>query len=565
MAILKQISSLEKLRLTDTPDLPELEHKKVFRGERFSYQIAVFDEGMSAFRVSADSSCREWIRIYAVRNAVMDHPNYVSCRDTDYITYEPGLMPDILQPLPAQNGLIQVLPKRAVSLWIRVDIPRQAEPGQYTVTLRLDKISEEDMKGRGGSKEPISLSRTMTLEVLPITLPEQELMVTQWFYADCIANAHRVEPYSEEHWTLIDRYMACAADIGINMLLTPVITPPLDTMYGVQRPNVQLLDITKEGSRYRFGFERLHRWIGLCRKNGIRYYEIAHLFSQWGMAYAPNIWGTEDGEYKLLFGWHVKADDRTYLDFLAQMLPALTEELEREGIREHTYFHISDEPKSDHLDRYQRFSDWIRPLICGCRRMDALSEVDFYDRGLVDCPVTASNRIKPFLEKHIADQWVYYCMGQRDAVSNRFLAMPSYRNRIMGLQMYKSRVKGFLQWGFNYYYSRCSGYPIDPYQTTSADLTFPSGDPFTVYPGKDGPILSLRALVFYEGLQDVSVCRLLESLAGREAVERMIDDEAGMTVDYERYPRSAEYLLRLREKMTDLIEDRMKAREAQEG
>lgn len=185
--------------------------------------------------------------------------------------------------------------------------------------------------------------------------------------------------------------------------------------------------------------------------------------------------------------------------------------------------------------------------------MDALSNFDFYEKGLLEIPVTANNHIAPFLEHKLDNQWVYYCMSQREKVSNRFLAMPSYRNRIMGLQMYRTNVKGFLHWGFNYYYSRCSGYPIDPYQTTSSDLTFPSGDPFSVYPGDDGPILSLRALVFYEGLQDIQVCRLLESYIGREAVEKLIDTEAGGELTYETYPQTADYIMNLRQKMTECI------------
>ncbi|MBR2001281.1 MAG: DUF4091 domain-containing protein, partial [Firmicutes bacterium] len=55
------------------------------------------------------------------------------------------------------------------------------------------------------------------------------------------------------------------------------------------------------------------------------------------------------------------------------------------------------------------------------------------------------------------------------------------------------------------YNSRCSTYKVNVYQTTSKDLAFPSGDAFSVYPGENGPILSTRALVFYEGLQDMQV------------------------------------------------------------
>jgi len=185
--------------------------------------------------------------------------------------------------------------------------------------------------------------------------------------------------------------------------------------------------------------------------------------------------------------------------------------------------------------------------------MDALSHYEFYEKGLLDVPVTCTTKIGPFLEHHIENQWAYYCCSQHENVSNRFLAMPSYRNRIIGLQLYKYQMQGFMQWGFNFYNSRCSTYPINPFLTTSADLTFPSGDPFSVYPGRNGPQLSLRTMVFYDALQDLGVCRLLEETMGHDAVVELIEQEAGLELRFDNYPRSAAYLLDLREKMVDRI------------
>lgn len=549
----KQISSLEKVRLSDAFTFEEIGNKKAFKGERFSYQLALFDNEMSFYRVSVEGDCSDWVTLYSVKNAVMDNPIYPDNTDPDYITREPGLMPDILLPIEEQNNIVQIYSMHPVSVWVKVDVPKDAAPGPRKVTVKFREITNGELQGGGSNGENREYFSTMDLEVLPVTIPSQETIFTQWFHTDCIAKVHDVEIYSEEHWNLIDRYMACAADVGINMILTPVITPPLDTMFGIHRPNVQLLEITKEGDTYKFDFSKFHRFIALCKKNGIRYFEMCQLFSQWGMKYTPNIWVTENGKEKHLFGWHKEAGCPEYLDFLSQMLPALTDELEKEGIKENTYFHISDEPSEEHLEKYERFSKFVSPLIKGCRRMDALSNVEFFEKGLLDVPVTASNHMTPFLEKQIPDQWTYYCVGQLDKVSNRFLSMPSYRNRIMGLQMYRNNVKGFLQWGFNYYYSRCSGYCINPYQTTSADMAFPSGDPFSVYPGKNGPVLSLRTLVFQEGLEDISVCRLLESYIGKAAVCDLIDKEAGMKVDFENYPRSISFIPNLRDKMTEMI------------
>jgi len=554
--ILRQFSSLEKVRLRDPQIEKELFSKKVFRGERFNYQVGVWDNSdyLAELRVKVTSPLQDHIKAYVVSNVPMDFPTYAGCQDDDYITKEPGLMPDLLIPLEERNGILDIYNGAACSVWIRLDIPENFPAGEYPITVAMEKISAEESTSKGpGPEERENHEKTMTVKVLPVSLPKQKLIFTQWFHTDCIATAYDVEIYSEQHWDLIDNFMQCAAETGINMLLMPVITPPLDTMYGIYRPCVQLVDIVKDGSTYHFNFDKVRRWISLCKKNGIAYYETSHLFSQWGMKFTPNIMVEENGKKDYYFKWGVPSDSPEYEAFLAQLIPALFDVLREEGIEQNTFFHISDEPGGSHVATYERISKMLKPLLGSSKRMDALSHYEFYEKGLLDIPVASTNQIRPFLDHKIENQWAYYCCSQFSKVGNRFMAMPSYRNRILGLQLYKYNIQGFLQWGFNFYNSRCSMYPINPFLTTSADVSFPSGDPFTVYPGKKGPQLSLRALVFYDALQDIGVCRLLEEKLGHDAVVELIEKEAGMSIEFDEYPRNSDFLLNLREKMTDLI------------
>ena len=161
--------------------------------------------------------------------------------------------------------------------------------------------------------------------------------------------------------------------------------------------------------------------------------------------------------------------------------------------------------------------------------------------------------LEKFIENEVDNKWCYYCCGEAVDVSNRFMAMPSYRTRIIGLQMYKYGIKGFLQWGYNFYYTQLSVKLIDPHVTTSADKAFPSGDAFSVYPYGNGVTPSLRAFVFKEALNDFAVCMALERKIGREAVIKLIDSEAGMNVTFKQYPRCEEYIPNLIEKMQDML------------
>lgn len=215
-------------------------------------------------------------------------------------------------------------------------------------------------------------------------------------------------------------------------------------------------------------------------------------------------------------------------------------------------FHISDEPHADHLERYRKNKEFVTELIDGLPIIDALSSPEFYDEGIVKCPVAAIDHIEPFLERKVPELWAYNCCGQSVKVSNRFMSMPSYRNRIIGVQLYKHNIKGFLHWGYNFWNSQLSYEHINPFCVTDAAGGFPSGDAFAVYPGENGqPLPSLRLKTFNHGLQDERALELLESLIGRNGVEAALPEYN--TITFAEYPRSAEYLLEMREKINALI------------
>lgn len=80
--------------------------------------------------------------------------------------------------------------------------------------------------------------------------------------------------------------------MGINLLLTPVFTPPLDTAVGGERPTVQLVDVTVRGREVR---SALTSWIATWKWRkppASQYFEISHLFTQWGATAAPKFWPT---------------------------------------------------------------------------------------------------------------------------------------------------------------------------------------------------------------------------------------------------------------------------------
>ena len=119
--------------------------------------------------------------------------------------------------------------------------------------------------------------------------------------------------------------------------------------------------------------------------------------------------------------------------------------------------------------------------------------------------------------------------------------------------MFKYDIDGFLQWGYNFYNTQYSKKHINPFEVTDAGRGFTSGDAFSVYPGENCCIESLRLVVFYEGLQDMRALDLLAEKIGREKVCELIDEVAGVKVTFRDYPMNAEFILNLRKEVNELI------------
>ena len=556
MIVVKQISSLEKVRCTSNLGYTEINKKTLLRGERFSYQIAarcdihIADIHNVIGKIEVDSLLNQYIKIYYVDNAVMDCPitHEDAAFETDYITKEPGLMPDILVPAEERDNW-WIIGKNANSIWVEVNVPEDIDPGLYDINVKLHQTDGNCIN----FTDNYAFNKKMTVEILEEKMSPQKLIYTRWFYADCIAQYHNVEVYSDAHWKLIEEYIKTAIDGGMNMILVPVHTPPLDTAIGHARPCVQLVDIKKDGEIYTFGFDKFHRFIDICKRCGIQYYEIAHMFSQWGAKCSPNIMVEENGKKSYLFGWHTESGSKLYIDFLKQYIAAIHKALVCEGIDKNTYFHISDEPTLDNIEAYKRASEIIRPLIGESKTFDALSLYEFYENGLVKCPVAGIQHINDFLNKNIDNLWLYYCCYPQLVYPNSFMAMPSSRVRILGFLLYKYDIKGFLHWGLNYYNSKISLSGINPYATTSASGTFPSGDSFILYPSKDGAYNSIRGKVTYEAISDMNLCQTLEKYIGREAVIELIDSYAGGELKFDEYPVGSEYIECLHNKTKEII------------
>jgi len=504
--------------------------------ETFSFQVAYRSQTLlKPIKLRVESGLEDVVSLFTVGLVPSELPVYHD-HDEHILRATPGLYPDPLYPLNLNEDSLTGYPGQWRSVWVTVEPAGKIEPGRYPVSIQFETTAGEVL----GHEQ-------FELEIIAASLPPQRLVHTEWFHTDCLATQYGTEVFSETHWTLIEQYVANAVKHGVNMILTPIFTPPLDTAVGGERPTVQLIEVEKTGDGYRFGFDRLARWVEMCNRQGVEYFEFSHLFTQWGAKHAPKIVATVDGEVQKIFGWETDAMGEAYKTFLRQCLSELTGWIQAHGLERRSYFHISDEPHLDHMEAYSSASETVKDLLADYPIIDALSNIEFYEQGLVRNPIPANDHIEPFLARQVEPLWTYYCCGQYRNVSNRSFSMPAARNRILGIQLYKFDVAGFLHWGYNFWYSQYSLKRLNPFQNTDAGGAFMSGDPFLVYPGNDGPINSMRMKVFHDALQDLRALRLLEERYGREQVLAEMEQALDEPITFSHYPRDAAWLLKTRE------------------
>ena len=531
---IKIISPLEKIYDCDTIPEKSYDSFSMLKNEKKSFQIAVCAEQETDAELVLSTELKN-LRMYTVEHLKSELPMEKKNTDDYYRFSESGYYPDLLLQTDGRVHL-----KKGVNVfWVEADA-KENKAGKFSVCASLS-----------------GKTAAVDIEIIDAELDFRDFVYTCWFHTDSLMTYYGFEAFSDEYWRVTENFLRTACEYGMNCVLTPIFTPPLDTEVGKERPTVQLIDVTVQDGKYSFGFDRLTQWIEMAERCGIEYFELSHFYTQWGARCAPKIMATVNGEYKRIFGWETKANSREYKSFLTALSAELKAYFEERNLRERVFIHVSDEPAKGVLFSYGRAARLIQRLFEGYKIIDALSDYLFYRLKIVTNPIPANNHIERFLGR-VDNLWTYYCGGQnKDFVSNRFFCNCSLRTRVLGYQLFKFDIKGFLHWGYNFYFTRLSKKPVDPYKVTDAGGKFSSGDSFIVYPGKDGTANhSIRLKVFYDGLQDMAALNTLESLTDKKTCLDIIEEKGRYNLTFKEYPHDDEWLLETREEVNRRIKEK---------
>ena len=523
---------------------------RMLQNERFNFQLLFHSKDMHNRKseIAIISDFPGTLSVREVGYTPVSFTGFSKC-DDDVISDMAGIYPDRLSPL--EDNCTRIVIRQTKTLWISADAPADAVPGIYSIKLRFTAHPDDADEGAGVTQQiEYFTTPEFKLEILPFTLPEQRIKVTQWFHPDSLTSCYQVPMWSEKHWQLVENCFRDLSRHGSNMILVPALSLILNVAEGRRREIAQLLIISRSADgRYQFDFSRFDRYIMLAKECGFKYFEISHLFSQWGAAYAPPV--VVNGE--LFFDGTVPGSDPEYRKLLDAMLTAMKLHLAELGIADNTVFHCSDEPPAGKIEQYREAMDFLKSRLEGFQIIDALNNADIFEASGVDTPIPLISQLNAFKKIKLREKWCYYCCAPTWKMPNRFIHFPSSRNRIFGVLLWKTGMDGFLHWGYNFYFEALSRFAVNPVIDPGCDRFYPPGDGFLVYPGNDGhPDASIRHEVFAEAIQDFRLLDLLAAVTGRKKVEKLLNSLCGK-LNMSNYPRGEKAVLKLREKLLNAL------------
>jgi hypothetical protein len=469
---------------------------------------------------------------------------------SSWLRTAPGFFPDAFIEEPT----VGIPAEWTQPLWVQARIPpgtpADTYAGRVTVTC-------EDAAGR----ETV-IEVPMRVEVWPFDLPAQSsLLHTEWFEPLTLARYYRIEPWSEAHWAWIAKVARDMAEHRQNMILTPY---------------QDLVDVTERAGSLHLGFERLDRWIGLFRSAGIPWIEGGHVAACTGGWTSPFGWSrfaVLDDDGRALSAYAPAAmDDAAWEPHMERILRGLHAHLEDAWGLAQVVQHIADEPLKENAPSWIAIARKVKAWMPGVRNIDAAMCEDV--AGEIDIRVPQVQEIRPGAPRREGEElWCYVCLAPQGHHPNRFLDLPSIRNRILFWLCFSLGLRGFLHWGYAAWRRWVPHVPdcvdISPWLDATGGSAYahdrqplPAGDPHIVYPGRSSICPSLRWEVVRKGMEDFELLSMLECAAeedggrtpaGRDARALLEEVRAEIAHDALRHARDDARLLAARERAGDLL------------
>lgn len=466
-----------------------------------------YEAGLSRLRVAVDSPFPCTVRT----EGYLKDENGVPCAEILWEspqTYEGGLF------APAH---------------ILIDVPADAKPGQYAVTVRF-------FEAKGARGERKIFEETLPFTVFPYVLPSPQQWrchLDLWQHNSNIARTFGVEPWSDEHFVEMEKVIATLSDLGQKSVTVVAGDCPWRGWgcYLLKDHPATLFEYSmifvrreKDGS-FSYDFSALRRYIELCFSYGIRGdITVYGLMGIW--SHMPLFPGTAPEDYpeQVLIRYLDEADGCfKYLKKTEDILSYIRALFSL--FREMGVFHLvrigADEPSD--LNAYNKNVALLRsvaPDIKFKMALDKTSAIQTFSPDTDDItasfPCSCENRalLHKVREENEKRRILFYVCNIPKNEPNTVLRSELYECTALAAIGYLFGFDGFLRWAYTCWTER----PLEDIRYNNTAL--PAGDVNFVYPAKNGGVLySVRYFALKRMLQLMEAMQLLSDRGRGQDVE----------------------------------------------
>lgn len=407
-----------------------------------------------------------------------------------------GVVADPLRDVPS----VPVAAGQNQPVWLTVQMPADAAPGDYTATLTVQSAAGE--VGRW----------PLTVTVPDVTyrpMAERPFSLDLWAQPSTVADHLGLEVWSEEHFQALKPYWADLAAAGQRVVNVAITEDPwLVNHKGAVRaqtasPYRSTVAWRWDGNAFSFDFTAFDRIVTDSRAagigNAIHAFAMLQFHNYDRITYTDTRTGAKVTE-------QVEVGSARYREAWTAFLTAFKAHLEARGWFNDTRLAFDEQPlnrMNAAFDIIKAVSpDWEHKIALAANTLaeaDIAEAISFNYSFLDQVPQQLIER------RRAAGQPTLFYTWAEPVVPNTVTATPPFNSRTLGWVVEQRNLDGYLRWTYN-------SWPTDVF--TDPSFRYAQGDEYLVYPGETGPVSSVRWELFRDGQDDAELLNLARKTLG---------------------------------------------------
>ncbi len=489
--VMCQVDSLVKVLSSDSAWVESADTVHVARGENALFQfVLTSSEQIDSLqaeveRLSLGKTTCGWVHDVVSNTAPQGCDDMLSTPDN---TYPDPIIDDDLETLDTLGHK---------TLWVDVNIPRDAEAGLYK-----GKVS---VTGWKDGKKMVT-KKPLYIQVYPVTLPEEQglKMVNHHGPVTLMNDGEPVKGSSERYLELFQKVAEMAGEYGQNCWVMH------------ERP--QLL-LNEDSTDFVLDFTWFDRVLEMLQQHGnLKYFCNGYMGGRpsdldWNAASKFNASYVKD---KQIVNESMDYTDPRLRTYIERYYSQVEKHFREKGWLNICYQHIADEPAlkgTESQKSWTAVAGMVKEMAPGLRTIDACSEI--VENQDVSVVILGDNiaTMPPVPEG--CERWMYTCCGPQGNFANRFVQQPLIKTRILHWINYRYNECGYLHWGLTRW-DICK----DPMHDVTPDgHDWPGGDCYIMYPGHEKVYPSIRLCAMRDGVRDYDLLKMVEAKSPEKAME----------------------------------------------